>query len=67
MLANHGDEAVALAMERARLWQAAEDEAWAAIWTQVAEKTRRIVSGKDQPGHKFVQGCSIVSKCSTVV
>jgi hypothetical protein len=34
----HGDGAVAEALERARNWREAEDHAMATIWTQVAEE-----------------------------
>ena len=38
VMKNHGDEAFAVASDRARMWLDAEDFAWAAVWIQVAEK-----------------------------
>jgi hypothetical protein len=40
----HGDEAVAVALERARNWREAEDPPMAAVWVQVAEECRKLRS-----------------------
>jgi hypothetical protein len=51
----HGDQAVAEALARARNWREAEDDRMAALWMQVAEECRKLVICSNERRSRFAQ------------